>query len=81
MFICFLDVSFEGFIFYFHIDSLDKVYLLNDLVCVRLAGAGVAHAHGETEDEARGGSAGSGTGLRPCSGGLRDAHMRAHTHK
>lgn len=40
------------------------------------AGAGVAHTHGETEDEERGGSAGSGTGLRPCSGGLRNTQTK-----
>lgn len=36
------------------------------------AGASVAHAHRETQDEEGRGSAGSGARLRPCSGGLRN---------
>lgn len=40
------------------------------VLCVWL-GAGVAHTHGEAEDEEGGGPAGSGAGLRPHRGGLR----------
>lgn len=59
-------------------DLLVAVYFLV-IVCVMyacFAGAGVAHSHGETEDEERGGSAGSGTRLRPCSGGLRNTQFK-----
>lgn len=48
-------------------------------VFVCFAGAGVAHTDRETEDEERGGAAGSGTGFRPCCGGLRETHAHQHT--
>lgn len=41
------------------------------VLCVFSLGAGVAHTHGEAEDEEGGGPAGSGAGLRPRRGGLR----------
>lgn len=43
-------------------------------------GVGVAHADRETEDEARGGFTSSGTGVRPCCGGLRDTHACTHPY-
>lgn len=44
-------------------------------VC-EFVGAGVAHTDRKTQDEERGGAAGSGIGLRSCRGGLR----KTHTH-
>lgn len=39
----------------------------------------MAHTDRETQDEAGRGYAVSGTGLRPCCGGLRNTHRHAHT--
>ena len=41
----------------------------------------MAHTDRETQDEEGGGSAGSGTGLRPCCGGLRNTHTHTHIEK
>lgn len=43
-------------------------------------GAGVAHAHGEAQDEEGGGPAGSGAGLRPRRGGLRNTNTKKSNH-
>lgn len=50
------------------------------MLCLCSVGAGVAHTDREAQDEERGGAAGTGTGFRPGSGGLKNTPRQTHTH-
>lgn len=63
-----LESAWSGFSVVVHFQVVLRV------CCVRFVGAGVAHTHGEAEDEEGGGPAGSGAGLGPRRGGLRNTH-------